>query len=55
MITSPVKLSSVLTISTSRTADPAANGLKDSVKAWEESSIQLQAKMNDLMKILENE
>jgi type I restriction enzyme M protein len=32
----------------------AANGLREAVKAWEESSMELQAKIDDLLKTLEN-
>ncbi|MEW6405075.1 MAG: class I SAM-dependent DNA methyltransferase [Chloroflexota bacterium] len=32
----------------------AADGLKEAVKVWEESSAELQTKMNDLLKTLEN-
>jgi type I restriction enzyme M protein len=32
----------------------AADGLKVAIKAWEESSVELQVKMDDLLKTLEN-
>jgi hypothetical protein len=33
----------------------ATNGLRNAVKAWEESSIQLSSTLDDLLKTLENQ